>query len=64
MFCVKCPGEGGGFNHFKYNENHQSYVNEFFALLIFQDVRLLFGCAKYFACFSKLLPVKRLKVIL
>ena len=33
-------------------------------MLILQDVRFLFGCAKYFACFSKLLPVKKLKVIL
>ena len=32
--------------------------------LILQDVRSLFGCARYFACFNKLLPVKRLKVIL
>ena len=29
LFCVKFPGNGGGFNHFKYVENHKSYVNEF-----------------------------------
>ena len=61
LFCVKCPGKGSGFNRFKYYENHKSYVN---VLLILQDVRFLFGCAKYFAYFSKLFPVKRLKVIL
>ena len=33
-------------------------------MLIPQDVRFLFECAKYCACFSKFLPVKRLKVIL
>ena len=61
FFRVKCPGEGG---RFKYFENHNSYVNQFFALLIPQDVRFLFECAKYCACFSKFLPAKRLKVIL
>ena len=29
LLCVKCPWEGGRFNHFKYFENHKSYVNEF-----------------------------------
>ena len=28
LICVKCRGEGGRFNHFKYFENHKSYVNE------------------------------------
>ena len=31
---------------------------------ILQDDRFLFGYAKYFACFIKLFPVKKLKVIL
>ena len=61
LFCVKCPGKGSSFNRFKYYENRKSYVN---VLLILQDVRFLFRCEKYFAYFSKLLPVKRLKVIL
>ena len=29
LFCVKCPGEGGRFNHFKYFENRKSYINKF-----------------------------------
>ena len=33
-------------------------------MLILQDVRFLFECAKCFACFSKLLLVTRLKVVL
>ena len=33
-------------------------------MLIPQDVKFLFEGAKYCACFSKFLPVKRLKVIL
>ena len=33
-------------------------------MLTLQDVRFLFGCAKYFTCFGKILRVKRLKVIL
>ena len=27
LICVKCPAECGRFNHFKYFEDHKSYVN-------------------------------------
>ena len=29
LLCVKCHGEGSRFNHFKYHENHKSYVLNF-----------------------------------
>ena len=35
FFRLKCHGEGGGFNHFKYFDNHKSYVNEFLGYLYF-----------------------------
>ena len=28
LICVKCGGEGGRSNHFKFFENHKSYVDE------------------------------------
>ena len=47
--CVKWPVEGSRFNNLKFYKNHKSYVNE---------------CLHYFACFSKLLSVKKLMVVL
>ena len=60
LICVKCRGESGRFNHFKYLESRKSYVSKlFFALLILHDLRFLYRGAKYFTYFNRFLSVKR-----
>ena len=52
-------GEGGWWNHFKYFENHKSYVNEF-CIVNSSKCQILIWTTKYFACFSRFLPVNRI----
>ena len=58
FLCVKFPGEGGWFNHFKCFEHHKSYVSDFF-LLILQDPRFLFGGCKVFCLFQQIFACKK-----
>ena len=63
LFCATCPGEGGRFNHFKYFENHKSYVTEFLHGYTSRWQILIWAC-KIFAGFSRYFLIKRFKVMM
>ena len=55
--------QSGGFNHFKYFENHETYVNETFLHNTARSQIFIRGC-KVFAGFSRFLPASKLMVII
>ena len=55
---VLCPGEGSRFNHFKYYENHKSYVN---CIVNTPRCQILIWVCKVFCLFQQTFACEKIK---